>query len=98
MSTKIIIMLLSAILLAGCATNQRPEAQRAPDFLTAPVFEQCPALYDRGHPDVPVDELSEEDRGEWEKIARAYQESLDIYRSEYGIQRTMINACIIEDE
>lgn len=93
MKKIVLILFLSFILgLWGCATT-KPTAQQAPEFLTAPVYTGCPALEEVEMPNVPIDNLSEEDRGDYEQISKAYAQSIAIYENYLNRTINIIDTC-----
>lgn len=91
---KLLFVLLISVFLVGCETTNRAKIVKVP-IVICPVPEHTP------EPVLPIDALTDEDTGNWEKIAKSYavtiirlqayadtlQQQLEVYRSGNGEQK-----------
>jgi len=76
---KIIHTILMSLMLVGCAAEK--QIIRVPFEVEVPVIVECPAPPTINPPFLPIYLLSEEDKGDNPKIARAYVESLQLMKN-----------------
>ena len=75
---KIILVLIMAASLVGCAHNQ-PQVVYETIKVEVPVY-QVPTFEIPEQPVLPVDQLTEADIGNHEKIGKAYVKSINILK------------------
>lgn len=66
---KLITILLVGLLLTGCETTTRAKVVKVP-IIICPVPEHTPL------PILAIDALSDDDKGNWEKISKSYAASI----------------------